>query len=195
MASQPSQGCAAIVVGGLLLMSIGMCSTTPSTTSPGASAAAVSSPAYVAARTLNCRAAAAADSTILASLRRAERVVIVQNSDGWSKIERPGGDCWVSMAFLSDSASGTVQADTATGTRVSGSSSGASAGYAAAGAAVAAHKANSGKRRSRSARFPRSRDQGLYGGGTCLCSGRNVCIGPRGGRYCITSGGNKRYGV
>lgn len=23
----------------------------------------------------------------------------------------------------------------------------------------------------------------------------NVCIGPRGGRYCITSGGNKRYGI
>ncbi|WP_182849611.1 SH3 domain-containing protein [Pelagerythrobacter aerophilus] len=32
-------------------------------------------------------------------------------------------------------------------------------------------------------------------GGNCPCSGSNVCIGPRGGRYCITSGGNKRYGV
>jgi len=31
--------------------------------------------------------------------------------------------------------------------------------------------------------------------GACSCSGRQVCIGPRGGRYCITSGGNKRYGV
>lgn len=31
--------------------------------------------------------------------------------------------------------------------------------------------------------------------GSCPCSGYNVCIGPRGGRYCITSGGNKRYGV
>lgn len=30
---------------------------------------------------------------------------------------------------------------------------------------------------------------------SCACSGHNVCIGPRGGRYCITSGGNKRYGV
>lgn len=29
----------------------------------------------------------------------------------------------------------------------------------------------------------------------CPCSGGQVCIGPRGGRYCITSGGNKRYGV
>lgn len=32
-----------------------------------------------------------------------------------------------------------------------------------------------------------------YTGGTCPCSGSNNCIGPRGGRYCITSGGNKRY--
>lgn len=31
--------------------------------------------------------------------------------------------------------------------------------------------------------------------GSCFCSDRKVCVGPRGGRYCITSGGNKRYGV
>lgn len=29
----------------------------------------------------------------------------------------------------------------------------------------------------------------------CSCAGGNVCYGPRGGRYCITSGGNKRYGI
>ena len=29
----------------------------------------------------------------------------------------------------------------------------------------------------------------------CSCSSGRVCFGPRGGRYCITSGGNKRYGV
>lgn len=28
---------------------------------------------------------------------------------------------------------------------------------------------------------------------TCPCSGTKICTGPRGGRYCITSGGNKRY--
>lgn len=32
-------------------------------------------------------------------------------------------------------------------------------------------------------------------GSSCPCSSGNICIGPRGGRYCITSGGNKRYGV
>lgn len=34
-----------------------------------------------------------------------------------------------------------------------------------------------------------------YIDGNCPCSGGRVCIGPRGGRYCITSGGKKRYGV
>lgn len=39
-----------------------------------------------------------------------------------------------------------------------------------------------------------SRSSPSYGS-SCPCSSGNVCIGPRGGRYCITSGGNKRYGV
>jgi hypothetical protein len=41
----------------------------------------------------------------------------------------------------------------------------------------------------------RSRSRGGYYNEGCPCSGRQICIGPRGGRYCITSGGNKRYGV
>lgn len=38
---------------------------------------------------------------------------------------------------------------------------------------------------------PRARPQSWSGG--CPCSGSRNCTGPRGGRYCITSGGNKRY--
>jgi hypothetical protein len=39
------------------------------------------------------------------------------------------------------------------------------------------------------------RSKSKYVDDTCPCSGSRVCIGPRGGRFCITSGGNKRYGV
>lgn len=48
-----------------------------------------------------------------------------------------------------------------------------------------------------SSRSPESsrRARSNYLDGGCPCSGSRVCIGPRGGRYCITSGGNKRYGV
>lgn len=41
---------------------------------------------------------------------------------------------------------------------------------------------------------PPSPNQDSYGG-NCSCAGGNVCFGPRGGRFCITSGGNKRYGI
>lgn len=40
-----------------------------------------------------------------------------------------------------------------------------------------------------------SRQQSPSYEASCSCSSGSVCIGPRGGRYCITSGGNKRYGV
>lgn len=50
----------------------------------------------------------------------------------------------------------------------------------------------------------RRRTRGLAGGlhgrgttddGNCPCNGGNVCTGKRGGRYCITASGRKRYGV
>ena len=40
-----------------------------------------------------------------------------------------------------------------------------------------------------------ARQQAPAYGSSCPCSSGTVCIGPRRGRYCITSGGNKRYGV
>jgi hypothetical protein len=62
----------------------------------------------------------------------------------------------------------------------------------AAGRSARSSEARPGRSgRSSPTRSRRSRSTG----GSCPCSGPNVCIGPRGGRYCITSGGNKRYGV
>lgn len=49
--------------------------------------------------------------------------------------------------------------------------------------------------RNRSYNPPSKRSRSNYSDDTCPCSGSRICIGPRGGRYCITSGGNKRYGV
>lgn len=57
-----------------------------------------------------------------------------------------------------------------------------------------ARKKTTYKKRS-STKRKKKRSSGGYSSGNCPCSGYNVCIGPRGGRYCITSGGNKRYGV
>jgi Protein of unknown function (DUF4236)/Bacterial SH3 domain len=47
----------------------------------------------------------------------------------------------------------------------------------------------------RSASKPKQRVSQTSRGGMCPCSARQVCIGPRGGRYCMTSSGRKRYGI
>lgn len=56
-------------------------------------------------------------------------------------------------------------------------------------------KRASGKRRSRRRGSTSSGTCGTAESGDCPCNGGRVCVGPRGGRYCITRGGNKRYGV
>ncbi|WP_336933201.1 hypothetical protein [Acinetobacter bereziniae] len=49
---------------------------------------------------------------------------------------------------------------------------------------------NTGSRSSSSSKTrPLVRTSSSY----CPCSGNNYCVGPRGGHFCITSGGNKRY--
>jgi hypothetical protein len=40
-----------------------------------------------------------------------------------------------------------------------------------------------------------NRQRGPQADRGCSCSNGSVCFGPRGGRFCITSGGNKRYGI
>ena len=52
-----------------------------------------------------------------------------------------------------------------------------------------------GTRRRKSSSFSSFSSQRGTTSGSCPCNGGDVCVGPRGGRYCITSGGNKRYGV
>lgn len=47
----------------------------------------------------------------------------------------------------------------------------------------------------KAAKKKKRRSGGGASGGYCPCGSGMICTGPRGGRYCITSGGNKRYGV
>lgn len=55
-------------------------------------------------------------------------------------------------------------------------------------------EAEAKRRRRKKRRTSSGRERGVTDG-PCPCNGGDVCVGPRGGRYCITSGGNKRYGV
>lgn len=122
---------------------------------------------YVNANTLNCRSEAITGSEIVERLTRGTRVTATQTRDGWSMLDR-SSDCWVSSRYLTSDLTQAFARPSLSSPR--GRSNGGS----------------SGSSRSR----PR-----VYAAGTCPCSGSRICIGPRGGRYCITSGGNKRYGV
>ena len=204
------------VVALLTLVAIGRCA--PSTTdsnspSPFAAPAVAASTRYVTARSLNCRAGASAGAAVVRTLAQRESVTIAEESAGWSKIDGVTV-CWAASKHLSPTASTAIglpggQTDIpASGNggemaTPSISGGGNSAALTAATGGAAAYLASSSTKAKARAKAPRKAgvrksrrgSSGGYGGSSCPCNGGNVCIGPRGGRYCITSGGNKRYGV
>lgn len=175
-------GCGWAVVVIALIAMIGMCSSqtpTPGVSSPQA-AAPQSSTFYVKVRSANCRSAPAPTASVVSGASRGSSVLVSEQSGGWSHVTDAGRDCWISSDLLSSAppALGLPPpgADTASSTA---GAVGLVSGAASAGRSLPRHKRHSNS---------------SFDGG-CPCSGSRVCIGPRGGRYCITSGGNKRYGV
>ncbi|WP_413716105.1 SH3 domain-containing protein [Sphingobium sp. B12D2B] len=148
--------------------------------------------AYINGTTVNCRARPDAKAPVVAKLHQGQEVSVVEAGAGWSRLAKPS--CWVSSRFIStayvSAGSSSVQR---TGSSAARSSSRRSAGSYSLFNQPAKLSRPKKKRKASSAR--QSSGSGVYGGSSCPCSGGTVCIGPRGGRYCITSGGNKRYGV
>ena len=122
---------------------------------------------------------------------------------------RPAG--WVNLAKIDPSSSNSRFRASRTSTSLQGQIGGTGMdlgrrGFLAALGAMAlvGFEESAEARRSRK-RSTRRRARGLSGGigggrgeasdGNCPCNGGKVCVGPRGGRYCITSSGRKRYGV
>lgn len=134
------------------------------------------------ADTLNCRSAPDTSAQILSKLNRGDRVNVAEVIGVWSRLDSP--NCWVQSRYLTNGGDPTFSA----GFRAWGSESASSHARSSTPSTLYSSP------RSSSAKQPVRRSQPSYGG-SCPCSGGRVCIGPRGGRYCITSGGNKRYGV
>jgi SH3-like domain-containing protein len=176
-------GCALLGVIGFVVLLVGMCSSpkTNTPTSAGVSEAPLSETAYVSAKSANCRSAPSKDSSVVAGWQQGDATTVVERSDAWAKVQSGTKSCWISSALLSSSPVAKIQS------LASAKSAAPKAAKNRAAGAYSRSSSSSTKRRS-STRYD-------YSGGTCPCSGSNVCIGPRGGRYCITSGGNKRYGV
>lgn len=131
-------------------------------------AAALASPQpktlYVGPKSLNVRASP--NGKVVASLKRGAPVEVHAQESGWSRISAEEQvPEWVSTTHLCASAD---CSDTRYG----------KATPAAPARAVPARQAAAASAGS------------THG---CPCSSSGNCYGPRGGRYCITSGGNKRY--
>ena len=153
----------------------------------------------VKASTPNCRAEPQAGSPVIAKLSRGQSVSVVETRAAWSQLTVQ--DCWVLSRYLGvEAAYAGEQSYSAYDSRSSSRAQGLSTpnlsfpqlSSPSRKRSVASRKrsSSSSSRRSRASSF-----RSYSGGGSCPCNGGNICIGPRGGRYCITSGGNKRYGV
>lgn len=157
----------------------------------------IASAATIAGKEVNCRVAPDPTSRVMTTFSRGAEVEVRSRVKDWTLVApEQSYTCWVSSSLLIDGS--------AIGYQVGRN---AAARGRAAGRSTSARLTRSSPRYSFSqpARAPRVHRQTTrsarraplydYGGGSCPCSGHHVCIGPRGGRYCITSGGNKRYGV
>lgn len=152
---------------------------------------------YINSNGVNCRATPDTGARVVAKLSKGQSVTVAEGGGGWSRIEKPS--CWVSSRFLSTdyvAQSPHVSSRNYEGFR----SSALSASRRQSSSNLYAFKGSNTKKTKRKSTRSRpskrrSSGSGFYGGSGCPCSGGTVCIGPRGGRYCITSGGNKRYGV
>jgi hypothetical protein len=171
---QNSGGCALIAVCGFLLLAVGMCSSGRDMTAP--TETLVAQKGYVDTAALNCRVVPDTSSIVVAQLQHGREISISKEADGWSNTSVGGQSCWVSSQYVSNSPPAPVPTAAPPARLMSGSAA-----------------ASSG--RSSSARTYSANPTNEYSDEGCPCSGSQVCIGPRGGRYCITSGGNKRYGV
>jgi len=129
---------------------------------------------YVSVNTANIRNSP--DGTIIDRMRRGTEVEVHLETNNWSRISSENASPrWIHSSLLCSTLDCWVSAQ-------SNNSNSRS------------RKAH--KRSSSASRKSSIRSRTHYNNtSSCSCSGSQVCIGPRGGRYCITSGGNKRYGV
>lgn len=138
---------------------------------------------------VNCRMSPALSARSIEHIPTGTSVAVLSRESSWSKVHRRR-DCWISDRYLAAEGSAMPERSLRSYEPSARHSSGG----------LETRRANrrslrSVTRRSSPRRSLRSSSPYSYDGGSCPCSGRNICIGPRGGRYCITSGGNKRYGV
>lgn len=143
---------------------------------------------------VNCRSAPRSSASIIARIPAGSRVDVQQRSSSWALIDHKPRSCWINSNYLAEETAAEANRISLDRTRVAGGQhhfSSKRIGRPSRRSSLLSGHIYRAPHHSRRARRAPSYDAG----GSCPCSGRNICVGPRGGRYCITSGGNKRYGV
>lgn len=176
-----SSGCGWLLVGAVSLLAVTMCSRPPQTTAADeqGNQQAVSSlsseqrvPApedtvYVTSQVLNGRAGPSKSAEVIGKFRQDDALFVQERQGDWMKVAQGAAVYWVASSHVASKRKPRA---------ASRPSHGSSSRY----------RPHSKTHYARPQRF--SDDN-------CPCRSDRVCIGPRGGRYCITSGGTKRYGV
>ncbi|WP_443019137.1 SH3 domain-containing protein [Sphingomonas sp.] len=161
---------------------------------------------------VRCREAPKANARVVVVLSRGTEVFVQSRLGDWRLVLTKGRSCWVPSRYVVTAESNLQQRGAESGAvhmpsdRVQHHTRAAPAAkWTGVHIPTVTAKRTRSTRSARSHRgggrlhgytpIPKHRSFGFGGGGSCPCSGGNVCVGPRGGRYCITSGGNKRYGV
>lgn len=164
------------VAGLLLIALVGQCGKQPSTDAKSLAASSSRAPAastmFVQPSAAKCRSRPSIGGEIVTRFSKATSVSVSREESGWSLIDR-SPSCWIRSDLLR------IMPPLADPEPIRPAYSARSSGGGSSG-----RNYTSAPRRSQ-----------RYDAGSCPCRGSHVCIGPRGGRYCITSGGNKRYGV
>lgn len=145
-------------------------SSTEQATTPVNSLFEAGEAAYVDADVLNGRAEPNTKSAVLTKLRRGDFVSVKERQGDWAKVVKGAVTVWLLSKHLSSS-------------------------MIPAKPEPVARSSLASENDTRNLTKERTRKKRSSSGGGCSCGARNVCVGPRGGRYCITSGGAKRYGV
>lgn len=144
---------------------------------------------------VNCRNQPEATAHIVARIQAGADVSVERRRNDWSLISHSPHNCWVASRYLGEQSTADANRASLRQTRTESRSAYTNRERISRPSRRSSFWSGtphpSTRRRSRARRAPSYN----YGGGSCPCSGRNICVGPRGGRYCITSGGNKRYGV
>jgi len=173
-------GCGALALMGALIIAVTQCISGSNTNAPvsapsetpleeptGAAAKfSEGDSVQVTSKSLRTRSAPSSSASVSGTLRRGEKATIVGRSGEWLQVAQGSALIWIAANHVR-----------AVRSQPQGFMS-----------ASSSHRSHSRKSHG-------SSGTGFYQDAGCPCAGSRVCIGPRGGRYCITSGGRKRYGI